>query len=60
MNTILKPFASLIANAAGNTSNADTNSTPIVGIITEIAIPVKILNDIDNRFVFTPLAVAVS
>jgi len=58
--TTLKPLANLIAKEAGNTNNAETNNTPIVGMMTEIARPVSILNDKDNKFVLIPLVWAVS
>lgn len=60
MKTMLKPFAILMANAAGNTSRADTRRTPMIGIMTEIARPVTILNDNERTFVLIPDVLAVA
>lgn len=59
-NTHLNPLAIRIAKAAGSTRSAETSSTPIIGIMTEIASPVTMLNDIDRRFVLIPDVFAVA
>lgn len=59
MKTAVNPLKSRMAKVAGRTNYADTSKTPIVGIITAMAIPTNMPNKSESILTFTPLVSAV-